>query len=88
MTSVGLARNQRWLKDTVYKATEDAVIRMIQDLSSRINTKEVSVAGQGSSSYIREVSRGNLVDFQVIEFWIEPETRYVYVLAIARAGRQ
>jgi hypothetical protein len=87
VTSVGMARNQRRLKDTVYKATEDAVIRMIQDLSTRINTKEVSVSGQGSSSYIREVSRGNLNNFQVIEFWIEPETRYVYVLAIARAGR-
>jgi hypothetical protein len=87
LTSVGLARNQRRLKDTVFKATEDAVIRMIQELSSRINTKEVSVAGQGSSSYIREVSRGNLIDFQVIEFWVEPDTRYVYVLAIARPGR-
>jgi hypothetical protein len=87
MTSVGMARNQRWLKDTVFKATEDAVIRMIQELSSRINTKEVSVTGQGSSSYIREVSRGTLADFQVIEFWVEPDTRYVYVLAIGRAGR-
>jgi hypothetical protein len=87
LTSVGMARNQRRLKDTVFKATEDAVIRMIQDLSSRINTKEVSVAGQGSSSYIREVSRGSLIDFQVLEFWVEPDTRYVYVLAIARASR-
>jgi hypothetical protein len=87
MTSVGLARNQRRLKDTVFKATEDAVIRMIQDLSSRINTKEVSVAGQGSLSYIHEISRGNLNNFQVIEFWVEPDTRYVYVLAIARAGK-
>jgi hypothetical protein len=58
---------------------------MVQGLSAQIDVKEVSTAGQGSSSYIYETSEGNLNNFQVIEFWVEPQTRYVYVLAIARA---
>jgi hypothetical protein len=86
VTAVGFSKNQRRLKDTIIKSTEDAVIRMIENLSTTINTKEVSVAGQGSSSFIHTVSEGKLYDFQVIEFWIEPKTRYVYTLAVAKAG--
>jgi len=86
VTAVGFSRNQWRLKDTINKSTEDAVIRMIESLSTTVNTKEESVAGQRSSSFIRTVSEGILHNFQVIEFWIEPNTRYVYTLAIAKAG--
>jgi len=86
ITAVGFSRNQRRLKDTVVKATEDAALRMIENLSTTVNTKEVSASGQGSSSNIHAVSEGTLYGFHVIEFWVEPETRYVYTLAIARAA--
>lgn len=86
VTAVGFSRNQRRLKDTIFKSAENAVIRMIEDLYTTVNTREVSVTGQGSSSVIHARSEGRLNNFQVIEFWIEPETRYVYTLAIARAG--
>lgn len=86
ITAVGFSRNQRWLKDTIQKSTEDAVARMIESLSNTVNTKEESATGQGSSSFVHIVSEGKLYGFQVIEFWIEPETRYVYTLAVARAG--
>jgi len=86
ITAVGFSKNQRRLKDTIYKSTEDAAIRMIESLSTMVNTKEVSVTGQGSSSFIHTISEGILFEFQVIEFWIEPKTRYVYTLAVARAG--
>jgi len=86
ITSVGFSRNQRRLKDTILKATENAALRMIESLSTAVYTKEVSVTGQGSSSFIHTVSEGTLYGFQVIEFWIEPVTRYVYALAVARAG--
>jgi hypothetical protein len=57
---------------------------MIESLSTTVNTKEISVSGKGSSSFTHTVSEGTLYGFQVIEFWIEPETRYVYTLAIAK----
>ena len=86
VTAVGFSRNQRRLKDTILKSTQDAAIRMIEDLSTVVDTKAVSTTGQGSSSFIHAVSEGTLYGFQIIEFWIEPQTGYVYTLAIARAG--
>jgi hypothetical protein len=86
LTAVGFSRNQRRLKDTVLKSAEDAIVRMIEGLSTTVNVKEITVTGQSSSSFIHTVSEGILYGFQVIEFWIEPETRYVYTLAAARAG--
>jgi len=86
VTAVGFSKNRRRLKDTILKSAEDAVVRMIESLSVTVNTKEVSVTGQGSSSFVHTVSEGKLYGFQVIEFWVEPETRYVYTLAVARAG--
>jgi hypothetical protein len=86
ITAVGFSRSQRRLKDTIFKSTEDAAARMIESLSTTVNTRETSVTGQGSSSFVHSVSEGSLYGFQVIEFWIEPETRYVYTLAAARAG--
>jgi hypothetical protein len=84
LTAVGFSRNQIRLKDTILKSTEDAVVRMIESLSTTVNTKEISVSGEGSSSFTHTTSEGTLYGFQVIEFWIEPETRYVYTLAIAK----
>jgi hypothetical protein len=84
LTAVGFSRNQIRLKDSIKKSTEDAVVRMIESLSTTVNTKEISVLGKGSSSFTHAVSEGTLYCFQVIEFWIEPETRYVYTLAIAK----
>jgi hypothetical protein len=86
LTAVGFSRNQRRLKDTVIKSTEDAAIRMIEGLSTTVSVKEVSSAGQGSSSFTHTVSEGVLYGFHVIEFWVEPQTRYVYTLAVAREG--
>ena len=86
VTSVGFARNQRRLKDTIFKSTEDAITRMIADLNTVVNTKEISIAGKNSSSYIHTKSEGKLNNFHVIEFWIDPETRFVYTLAAARKG--
>jgi hypothetical protein len=85
LTAVGFAQNQRRLKDTIFRSTQNAAIRMIEDLSTTVNTKDV-ITGQGSSSTIQTKSEGRLNNFRVIDFWIEPETRYVYTLAIAESG--
>jgi len=84
VTSVGFSKNRQKLKDTVLRATEDAVERMIADLSTTVNTREVSATGQGSSSVVQTRSEGKISGFRIIEIWIEPNTRSVYTLAIGK----
>jgi len=84
VTSVGFSRNRQKLKDTVLRATEDAVERMIADLSTTVKTREVSATGQGSSSVVQTRSEGKISEFRIIEIWIEPDSRSVYTLAIGK----
>jgi len=87
ITTVGLARNQVRLKDTIRKSSEAAVARMIEDISTQITSTDKSGTGKGGSSQIRTKSEGKLDNFQIIEFWIDPKTGYVYTLAIAKQGK-
>jgi len=86
LTAVGFARNQVRLKDTIKKSTEAAVARMIEDISTQIMSTDKSATGMGVSSMIQTRSEGKLNNFQILEFWIDPKTGYVYTLAIARKG--
>jgi hypothetical protein len=83
ITATGYARNQLRLKDTVFKATESAAARMIEDMSTQIQNK-TTVVDQFTSDIVYAVSMGKLSHFHVIEFWIDPDSGYVYTLAIAR----
>jgi len=87
ITAVGVSQNQRYIKDTVFKSVESAAVRMIEELSTIIDTKEISSSeyGSGFSNYIYAVSEGKLINFYVIEFWIDSQTGYVYSLAIAKS---
>jgi len=87
ITAVGLARNQVRLKDTIRKSSEAAVARMIEDVSTQITSSDKSVTGMGASGQIRTKSEGKLDNFHIVEFWIDPKTKYVYTLAIARQGK-
>jgi len=84
VTAVGFAQKQRRLKDTISKSIEDAVVRIIEGLSTTVTAIEISETGRGSSNFIHTKSEGRLNDFRVIDFWIEPETRFVYTLAVAK----
>jgi len=87
ITAVGFARNQARLKDTIKKSVDAAVARMIEDMSIRIMTTDKSVTGGGASGLIQTKSEGKLDNFQIIELWIDPQTGYVYTLAIAKQGK-
>ena len=87
ITAVGFARNQVRLRDTIRKSTEAAVARMIEDVSTQVMAADKSGTGIGSSSSIITKSNGKLDNFQIIEFWIDPKTGYVYTLAIAKQGK-
>jgi len=84
ITAVGVSQNQRWLKDTVFKSAENAAVQMIEYISTTIHSKDIDSTEQGFIGYSFSNSEGRLKDFQVIEFWIDPMTDYVYSLAIAR----
>jgi hypothetical protein len=84
ITAVGFARNQLRFKDTVYRSTEAAVVRMIEDLYMEMQISDSVGSGYGSTGAIYAKSEGRLNGFQVIEFWIDPKTNYVYTLAIAK----
>jgi hypothetical protein len=85
--SVGVSQNQQRIKDTFFKAAENAIIQMIQHISVTVNARDVSLTRNSSSSSIHNVSEGNVSNFQILEIWVEPDSRYVYVLAIARAAQ-
>lgn len=82
--AVGVSRNQRWLRDTVMRSAQAAAGRIIQDMSTRMQTAQVETAGHGTVGYINTRSKGFLDNFRVLEFWINPENGYVYTLGIAR----
>jgi len=84
ISAVGFAQNQARLKDTIRKSTESAVARLISEMSVTVMSTEKSVTGVGASTQIYTKSEGSLANFHVIEFWIDPQTKYVYTLAIAK----
>ena len=83
-TVVGFSGNQRWLKDTITKSGENAIARLIEGSSSRVTTGETAVSGYGASSVIYSQSAGRLLNFRVLEFWIDPASRAVWTLAAAK----
>jgi len=84
MTAVGFARNQARLKDTIRKSTEAAAARMIEDISTKITSTDKTTTGMGASGMIQTRSEGKLNNFQILEFWIDPKTSFVWTLAIAK----
>jgi hypothetical protein len=85
ITAVGVSKKQRWLKDTVFKSTENAAANMIEYLSTEIIAKDFDKTGYGYSATIYSKGEGKLKNFLVIEYWIDRETGYIFTLAIAKS---
>ena len=84
LTAVGFARNQVRLKDTINKSIDAAIARMIEEVSTQIVSSDKAGTGMGASGQIYTRSEARLNNFQILEFWIDPNTRYVYTLAFAK----
>ena len=82
--AVGYAQNQRYLRTTYFRAVQNAVVQMINNLYSSLVILEVDNQGQKAASTMHSVSTGKLNGFQVIEYWVDPQTKAVWSLAIAR----
>ena len=84
ITAVGMARNQVRLKDTIRKSSDAAIGWMIAHISTQISSSDKTGTGMGASNQTYSKSAGRVNNFQVIEFWIDPKSGYVYTLAIAK----
>jgi hypothetical protein len=80
---VGYAGSHSRLSDTVKASYENALFSIIRQISTDV---AVSEKGNGAlSRTVREyTAEGTLKGFYALEVWIEPETRIVWTLAIAR----
>jgi len=87
VAAVGFSQNQVWLRDTVTRSVRAAAAGLLKIASTSVRTVEVDVPGRGSVTYIHSTSEGSLINFRVLEFWIEPGSMSVYTLGIARIVR-
>ena len=83
MAQTGFARRQQRIKDTIARASEDAIAGLISRSSARIRTNESANDNQNSSVVVQR-SRGRLLYFMVLETWIDPKDMSVWILAVAK----
>ena len=85
-TVVGFAGRRSRLRDTINASYDSAAARLIESASTKVSSQEGSSTNMGTSAfsatYIR--SEGRLANFQVLAFWIDPDSGAVSTLAIAR----
>ena len=83
-TAVGFAGKRSRLRDTVNASCDSVIARLIESVSFQVTTKDSTVAGGSSTVTTSIKSEGRLENFQVLEFYIEPNNGAVHTLAIAR----
>ena len=86
-TIVGYAGRRIRFRDTVFASCESAAAGLIETASYTVESSEKTGSNQGSTSTINIRSQGSLANFQVLEFWVNPDTQAVSTLAIARVSK-
>jgi hypothetical protein len=89
MTGVGYAGRRASHRDTVNASGENAVFAIIRDVSSTLKGDTVNAQGAGAFNYISASgstvgAAGVLNGFYVLETWVDPASKAVWSLAIAR----
>ena len=79
---VGFSGRQLRQSDTIARSYESAVVAIVSQISTTVRTRDTSTGS--SSQSMTQRSRGNLSNFTVLEIWIDPDTRAVSTLAVAR----
>lgn len=91
LAGVGFANPRLVHKDTVIASYENAILSIIDRVSNTMHIEWVNSGDSGSftPSSIRSssLSSASLEGFYVLDVWVEPETRAVWTLAIAREGK-
>jgi hypothetical protein len=88
---VGYAGRRDVHRDTVIASYENAIFTMIQNQSSKVWGANTGFQGSGFLDYSAVDQKGTSAEgvlngFYVLEIWIDPVTRAVWTLAIARSG--
>jgi hypothetical protein len=87
ISAVGFAKNHRYLKETIAKSRESAAAALIANVSSSIETSTAERANRRTTvsiEKIEETIEGELINFMVLETWIESATGSVWTLAAAK----
>jgi len=83
IAGVGRSGRQERFSNTVRRSYEAAVISIVSKVSTSMETSDTAIQSQ-TETQIRRQSSGTLSNFLVLEIWVDPETRAVWTLAIAR----
>jgi hypothetical protein len=81
---VGFAGRHRRLSETIKKSYENAIIALLFNVSSIMIVLDIDIAGHRAGSKLLEAAEGELNGFFVLETWIDPKTKSVWTLAIAK----
>ena len=82
---VGTSGRQEKIGDTIRKSYEAAAASIVSYYYTSLTARDAAIGGQNSSQIMRQ-SQGRLENFIILEIWIDPKSRAVYTLAIARPG--
>jgi hypothetical protein len=85
IAGIGYSGRQLYIRDTFEKSYNAAAADIVSRLSTVMTSSVVSAEGH-NTSLIRQVSKGNLSHFLVLETWTDPRTQAVWTLAIAKGA--
>jgi hypothetical protein len=83
ISAVGFSKNRRYLSETIAMSRESAAAALMARVSSVIETSATDRVNRGAVVTTREIVEGELINFMVLETWIDPQTGSVWTLAAA-----
>jgi hypothetical protein len=87
IAGVGYANAHKEIKDTIEKSYQNAAAAIITNISSKISSSEIIVTGNTITTHtstVLQISEGEMSEFLILETWIDPETKAVWTLAVAK----
>ena len=85
IAGVGTSARQFRTYDTFSKSLDAAAVAISSTISTTVENME-SMVNHNVVSTTRQVTEGYLVNFMVIETWVDPSTQSVWTLAVAQRG--
>jgi hypothetical protein len=86
LTGVGYSKNKGTVQQTCQASYENALVSLLPQLSTRVDTDAVDASGgRMSRSTIR--SEGNLAEVMILETWFDRRVNAVWTLVAARERR-
>ena len=86
ISGVGFSSKQFRRQDTYVKSYESALADLASQLSVHVSVSS-TLDGSQNKSVTRMRSMGNLINFTILEVWIDPNTQAVWTLAIAQNAK-